>query len=534
MKLQNLAIIFIVIMLPISIVLSAYTRNQIKTLNLQTSYDSKLVNSTYDAVKAFQINTLSNTSSDVASSKMRDIKASANVFFDSVANSFGLSGYNADTIKNYVPALVYTLYDGYYIYSPYTNNLGEDITLYNNSTYQNGQTVQGLKPYVYYSCRYIKGNIDVVITYTLDNYITVQGKVGENYVNKSGYLLDNIDITNDIVKYRNVEIEKENIQERVIIDDDESKKTAIYPYVQLNGVKYYLENDEKIFSVVNGEKMYLSNNLAEKYRNDYFNDDNDSAINYYKKAKEFTDWVRDNLGDLKYSDAKNENGESITDSDGKSVNGLYGNTLIFKKQDGKSIEDEDSNFNEHRIAVIRYAIQKNLSIAIANFNDYSNSNNEFQMPNLSETDWYRIIHHPSLISFLQGLAIGGKMYNGYAVITNDKTQEVVSEDSIFIVNGDQYSRVNEKGLNDKEDLIGYFNVDFEKKLYRINDENYYCYPHDELGSYSSIVNQTSVESYTSIYDYLSDKPDLAKAYYTALGRERYGMYRVNYDNYINN
>ena len=533
MKLQNLAIIFIVIMLPISIVLSAYTRNQIKTLNLQTSYDSKLVNSTYDAVKAFQINTLSNTSSDVASSKMRDIKASANVFFDSISNGFGLSGYNADAIRNYVPALVYTLYDGYYIYSPYTNNLGEDITLYNNSTYQNGQTVQGLKPYVYYSCRYIKGNIDVVITYTLDNYITVQGVIGGNYVNKSGYLLDNIDeITNNSVKYRNVKITKENIQERVIVNESSALN---YSYVQLNGVKYYLQNDGKIFSVVNGEKIYLSDNLTEQYRNSYFNNSgNDSAINYYKNAQKFTLWVRENLGSLQYSDAKNERGESITDNDGKSVNGLNGNTLIFAKQTGKSIEDEDSNFNEHRIAVIRYAIEKNLSIAIANFNSYSNSNNEFQMPNLSETDWYRIIHHPSVISFLQGLAIGGKMYNGYAVITNDKTQEVVSEDSIFIVNGDQYSRINEKGLNNKDNLIGYFNIDFEKKLYHIGDDNYYCYPHDELGSYSSIVNQTSVESYKNIYDYLSDKPNLAKAYYTALGRERYGMYRINYDNYINN
>lgn len=530
MKLQNLAIIFIVIILPISILLSAYTSNQIKTINLQTTYDSKLVDSTYDAVKAFQLNTLSNTSSDVASSKIRDIKASANTFFNSVAENFGLSEYNADVIQNYVPALVYTLYDGYYIYSPYTNNIN-GINVDENSAYQNDDTVIGLKPYVYYSCRYKSGNIDVVITYTLDNYITVQGTIGAEYVNKSGYLLDNVtNIQDDNVKYRGIAISKENsesVSENVVSDANSIKRL---PYVQINGVKYYKESAEKIFSIVNGEKTYLSENSTKQYNDKYFNS-NYSAVNYYKKAYEFTNWVKNNLGTLIYKDAVDENGNAIKDSDGNPVNGLSGNTYIFN--DNKhSIEEEDSNFNEHRVAVIRYSIQKNLSIAISNFNDYSSSNNEFQMPELSETDWYRIINNVSVISFMQGISIGGKMYNGYAVVTNNKTQEVVSEDSIYIVNGDQYSRVNEKGLNEKDNLIGFFNVDFEKKTYNINNQKYYCYPHNEFASYSSVVSQTAVNDYINIYDYLSDKKELAKAYYTALGRERYGMYRVNYDNYI--
>ena len=247
MKLQNLAVIFVIIMLPISIVLSTYTRNQIKTLNLQTSYDSKLVDSTYDAVKAFQLNTISNTSSDIATSKIRDISASVNVFFNSVADNFGLSGYNADTIKDYVPAVVYTLYDGYYIYSPYTNNLNKnngeeyEIKVENNSLYRDGNTIIGLKPYVYYSCRYVKGNIDVVITYALDNYITVQGNIGSEYVNKSGYLLDNVtDEQTESVKYRGIEINKENnsnVSENVVTSSNTAKKL---PYVQINGVKYYV------------------------------------------------------------------------------------------------------------------------------------------------------------------------------------------------------------------------------------------------------------------------------------------------------
>ena len=46
MRIQNLAIIFLIIILPISIVLSAYTQFQIKTLNLQTDYDTRLTSAT--------------------------------------------------------------------------------------------------------------------------------------------------------------------------------------------------------------------------------------------------------------------------------------------------------------------------------------------------------------------------------------------------------------------------------------------------------------------------------------------------------
>lgn len=545
MKIQSLAIIFIIIVLPISLVLATYTQYQSKTLSLQSTYDSRLIDSTYDAVKAFQINTLSNTSSDVASSKIRDIEASANAFFDSVADNFGLSEYNSDTIKQYVPALVYTLYDGYYIYSPYINtininnsNKDDDIKLKSSSTYKNGETLQGLKPYVYYSCRYIpNSNSDFVITYTLDNYITIQGKINGESVNKSGYLLNNIGEKSGNPTYRGIEITSEYVSEDIV---QSKTKTKTLPYVQINGVKYY-RDENRVFSIVNGNKIYLSTNSTNQFIGTYFIDGNknQSAQNYYKKAKEFTEYITKNttLKQLTYGDARDEKGNRILNTEGKEIAGLSGNEKVFSYNTTISIEDAKSNFNEHRTAVIRYSIQKNLAAAIANFNSYSNSTNEFQMPNLSEEDWYSIINDVSIISFMQGVSIGGKMYNGYAVVTNNKTQEVVAEDSIYIINSqdEYYSTIKENGLNEKSGLMGYFNVDFEKKEYKIKDgsdtKSYYCYPHSQLGSYESVVNQTSVTSYTDVHKHLKDKPNLAKSYYTALGRERYGMYRVNYDIY---
>ena len=78
-------------MLPISMVLTIYVQNQVETLELQVSYDFKLRNATYDAVKAFQLNTINSGSSDLANSKMRDIEASVNTFFNSIASNFNMS-----------------------------------------------------------------------------------------------------------------------------------------------------------------------------------------------------------------------------------------------------------------------------------------------------------------------------------------------------------------------------------------------------------------------------------------------------------
>lgn len=171
MKLQGLAVIAIIIILPMTIILSSYSQSQIKTLQLQTQYDSKLQNATYDAIKAFQLNMSNSSTSDLANSKMRDIKASVNTFYNSLASHFNMVGYGKDVLQNYVPAIVYTLYDGYYIYSAYDNTLDAE-----DKFDENGESIYGLKPYIYYSCRYKPNdNSDFVITYSLDSYITIQG-----------------------------------------------------------------------------------------------------------------------------------------------------------------------------------------------------------------------------------------------------------------------------------------------------------------------------------------------------------------------
>ena len=575
MKIQDLAIIFVIIILPISLLLSEYTQFQIQTLKTQTAYDAKLTTATYDAIKAFQLNANNETYSDLANEELRDLTASVNSFRNSLMSTFKLNGYTEEELNNYIPALVYTLYDGFYIYSPYENEnhryidstTGETVTKETKDTGDvetdgNGDKLYGIKPYISYSCRYKKAapdNIDVVITYALDNHITVQGMVDGKYVNKSGYLIDNIDTTVNPITYNGVKIEKEQLIEKV--------GNKYYKYIKYNGTKYYWDEINKtIFTISNGTIQIHakeSNNQVEYENKTNMIKNNDSAQQYYRAADEFTEWFKGTkLSDLTYGDAY----DVIVANDGSSYNiekMWNGNTTkIFEFNNSdtnfeKNIENESSNFNQHRLAVIRHKIETNLAIAISNYNNYSGAtSNIFQMPELKEDEWDQIIHNISLISFLQGLPIGGKIYNGYTLVTNSESEEVVLEENIYILgriddgDGDEtndkkvYCRIGDKGLETggkikidagsyvsgdatrKVISAGRLNLDFIRNL--ITDDistRYYYALGDYNASYDSVIMQNNVTTYDDIYKYVNNQSDsLKKAFYTALGRERMGKY----------
>ncbi|MBO5397393.1 MAG: hypothetical protein J6A36_00440 [Clostridia bacterium] len=121
MKIQSLAVVFAIIILPIVIILSYYIHAEVDTIAIQTSYDTKLIDSTHDAMVAFEINTANEDLSTVADSLRSIIEASTNVFFNTLATNLGISNAGNSAVDSYVPALLYTLYDGYYIYSPTRN-----------------------------------------------------------------------------------------------------------------------------------------------------------------------------------------------------------------------------------------------------------------------------------------------------------------------------------------------------------------------------------------------------------------------------
>lgn len=487
MKIQGLAVLAMIIIIPMSIILHVYSSYQIKTLKNQIEYDARLNSATYDAIKAFQTNMSNSSSSMVMDSKIRDLSAAVNIFYSSLASHFDMAGYGEDLLRNYVPAIVFTLYDGYYIYSAYENTLDEkDAPIINNnpdSTYKDGEELYGLKPYIYYSCRYIYNGSDIVITYSLDNYITVQGRVngtnGVEYVNKSGYVLKDTDITGsgDNIRYKGFKIleesNKEGLKQNVFVPvavtkgdgkpDIESFATleGVSPTVaenggaiikcqfnKVNGTKYYIYGDD-IFSIINDKLNKQLNPDDERAIQKEAIETNKNGLVFYQKAQEFTKWVNDNLSWVRPRYAVKENGESYGPKYSEIDPTPYDDLdKIFGY--GIDVEDEKSNFNAHKMQVIKNSIETNLALAINKYNLVSSSSLKFAMPRLQDHEWESISKGVSMITFLQGLSIGGKIYNGHSIVQNTLTEDYVSKDSIYIVAGDgMYYRVTDPDLLNK-------------------------------------------------------------------------------------
>ena len=610
MKLQSLAVIFIIIIMPITMVLSEYVNNKIKTQETELLYDTRLLNSTYDAIKAYQLNTINNEFGDVTNKKIEDIQAAAKTFFNSLSSSFNYTGYNSEVMKEYVPAVVFTIYDGYYTYSPYENVLtninegGEGVSDgYDPEYSKEGEKHEGLKTYVYYACRYsntvnastsLPNNTDFTIVYTLDNYITIQGMINNEYVYDYGYLYS-------IANSRNEEgIYKENEHSywydgvNFTDTDTEELKEYVgdteYSYAKINGKKYYLDEnayrDREGTVDIDGDTVskktgifYISSSTGERnysqtkgYLGDATEEANDtnfkkyykaikhnkSAYEYYKNVYEFSKAVlgsterKDKAGnqhDRGYNLA-NLNSNDVVIANGNISNDITSLEKNIKIFDGK-IQKAGSNFNQHRKAVIRNVIETNLTTAIASFSSGA-TNEEFIMPKISEEDWETIENDVCAISFMQGMSIGSKKYNGYSVVANTLTKEYVDENDIYILandgNGDIYCKVNDatigmgstiktKGTG-TENLTyypGIWKINFESKQYIEGGQNRIYVPiKDYAGSYTSImgsyaVNPIGEDMYTYVHEKGTD--ELKKIYYKALGRERWGAYNVNNINY---
>lgn len=549
MKLQHLAIIFIIIILPISLVVSSYIQTQIDTINRQQIYSTNLKNATYDAIKAFQLNTINNKYSTISDSKIRDIEASINTFYNSMGTELGASGYRKIDLQNYIPAMLYSMYDGYYIYSQYKNVLS------NNE--QDGYK-SGLKPYIYYSCRYKKGNNDFIVNYTLDNAITIYGNINGKYVTKSGYLINPelvdvnsivIDRGNNIIKslkYNGVTIERELLSEQLIIagKDDDNYIRDTYQYIIYNNRKVYKDNNGYFWNN-NNHKQYIQDNETLTYLRKVTEGGNlysYSSVNYYYEAYEFSKWINEKLSSITQQNAVDEQENKITDF---AIN--TGDEKIFNLTKQNDPTKESSTFNQNRISVIRRSIQTNMVAAIANYNSIMKSTEyEFVMPKFTEEDWDKIENNISVAVFMQGMPLGSKYFNEYCVITNDKNKEFVSKDSIYMITEDgEMHFIGCKDIveNNEKVVSAYRNTDFERQTVVITegDEIYY-YPHSNTRCYDCIVNSTSTYNIDEIidgrvtkynpsetnYETINvDSSTLRKVYLTALAREKYDLYKTN-------
>lgn len=570
MKIQHLAIIFIIIIVPISFAMSEYIQTQIDTIKLQTEYKEALNSATSAALKAFQINSINNKYSNISDSKIRDIEASINTFYNSLTTSMTQYVSSKSELSVFVPAIVFNLYDGYYIYSSYNNVYtapNGDNTVRIDDNAKNYQ--DGLHPYIYYSCKYnIKDNgeeKEIIVNYTLDNAITVYGKFNGKYQTKSGYLINyknvNVDTEKKKVTYDGVEIGPETLKEHLLIVNDNGEvESKDYEYIVYKNRKVYKEEgengeDDKYFWYNNGKKTYLQ---SEKSNLDAYIGNNEfrsiSAYEYYKDAYDFSKWLVEKSGLVKITQ------ENMEDSFKKDFSANTGTKRIFDTtQPDNDPMVSGSVFNEHRIAVIRKSIETNLTTAIANYNSQSGSTYEFVMPKIDEVSWYSIENNVSIISFMQGMPIGQKYFNDYSVITNTKNEEVINSQSVYVVT----QNTNKKDVNYgnyeyhqpgckvliknsyNNTITGvYTNLSFSRQTLKVSEDSYrYFYPQARIkktttGCYNCIVNASgdyNIDDIISGSVKYKDKDidevklyNLRKSYLTGLARERYDLYKSNF------
>ncbi len=602
---------------------------QVDTISTENSYNTKLLDATYDAMFAFEINTANEELSSVADSMRSMILASNNVLLNSLATNLGISNTSKEKLQPYIPAVLYTLYDGYYIYAPTeTSKVArrtkeEENGLVTSSDYRffggdNGTSLieQGtdavygdilyeydkekkggayeyttikenakketdyvLKSYVQYSARYVKEDvpkkIDVTINYTLDNYLNIVGTIDGVYYTKTGYL-----IKKDLVSGYNESLNEEEAKDQILGKQDNQAEqnpgitvngeSISADWGMISGALNQLGYGDNIKTISEAED-YLKK--AQEEKADQLKEIQDleceigkyKAIAYYASSAIFSNWVYDNLGDLTYENINNdvmfnyyENAGYYQSTSKAGESDLYysfeGNTTpIFNKE--QDPEDTESNFNTHRIEVIKNSIKYNLNLAISAYckkNDFY----DFSLPVILDEEWDKIISNVSIVSFMQGWDCGLDIYNNYEMVSSTNNELMVSPSEIYYVekekfnNGENdYHRIDcsEWHKNPEENSIGDL-IAFKSKEVKYDKvstttsqgakydhKNFACYTCINTNNYNSLFRRNidywekPEKKYTAYYDKIASlqNGNLIRAGYIGIAKERQSTYKTN-------
>ncbi len=366
MKLPNLAIIFIVIILPLSVVLSTYMQLQLEVLNTKNEYSTKLLDAAYDGILSFELNSLSIDNAAGQSVKSY-VSNAVSAFFTSMAMNMGSSGASKINLQSYVPAILFTTYDGYYIYSPvktftpsltsdgiaeidpndgeliYETKSGGGTTNFSGGTYKplddsqvKKVTNYMIKPFIYYSATYASnnsytvtgsGDYVLVINYSLDNHIALYGNYMDSSgkkrtISKSGYLMD----------YDRIEISGD-FKLLGVANADENKKVRTVSYSKSRDDNFWIPLIE------NYDANYQDGNIVINDNNTHYKDDT------YKEGK-FGEYIIRGKGiNLYYEMSKygrDNGGEAIIDYTLKYDEEDPTHNPIKVKVDGIEITDKDA------------------------------------------------------------------------------------------------------------------------------------------------------------------------------------------------
>lgn len=640
MKVDGLAVVLAIILLPIILVVTYYIQLQVDTIAMENQYNTKLLSATYSAMSAFEMNTANEDLSSVADSMRSMILASNNIFFNTLATDLGMSNASKELLQPYVPAVLYTLYDGYYIYAPTEvpvvsekeneeNGLkvksgynfygelktenpgagerkiqdseieGADKAIYGDILYESKEGASKpytiyrenaklkeekdsyiLKSYVQYSARYIKNNIDVTIDYTLDNYLNIAGKVDDVFYTKTGYLIDRSVVesaqidgdSNVLVNWNEYDAKnailglKTEAEATTIPAANYAKVTVKGQIIESKfgeiasvlkdryGVEIKTMSDAEVYLNKMYEEYYEGNSSLFDTINDLeYKIQNSKAVAYYISSKIFSNWVYENLGDLEYEDIHqidSVEGYEFASGVKSEVQNLYyqfeGNTTkIFDESEDP--EDKKSNFNTHKLEVIKNSIKYNLNLAISVYRNTMNSSYIFSMPVLEDDEWDKILSNISIVSFMQGWDCGLNIYNNYQIVSSTNNELMVTPSEIYYVQKGKfndtsgtYHRIDCPEWENANEFVSFKSKEVKYDKVYHNSSTSYLYDHRNVACYTCINTQNYRSLLnTSLTDYyqriISKRVDGSggidqnrqKAAYIGIAKERQNTYKTN-------
>lgn len=493
----------------------------------------------------------------------------------------GIGGTAKENILNYVPAIVYMMYDGYYIYSPtyvpktITDSKGKQLFYYENGakgkklTNSAVQTINGkeetglpiyeakenaiseefsegdetktitfttdtnfakttykhvLKTFVPYTTTYSVNGQDYIINYTLDNYVRIYGQ-NETW---EGYIIEEY----GSIKYQNsteitfngATIKPETLSENIAVKNSGTDEITVenynYIYNSSNDKRYY--DNGKFFTVNSAyEKVYLSEV------------DVNHSLAEYKKLL-----IRPTENSPKYIELYqllNDEGNTTwyyKDSTGKYVKYNEFTGSVERKQDCSAINYYVENYlfnswiNEKELDADKIlSLRKqsiidnvNQNLNLAISNYSANSEINYTIPELTEADWEQALSGVSMITFFQGVKVGLKTYNNYSIVTSSENNEYVGENSLYYI-GDHDKYYHVKNCSSSGQLYeAYRKTEFKVQNYQLGDEVKYYYRHKYYAS-----NTATLECFDCIVNKnnMTETTDTNILYYNALARERY-------------
>ena len=486
MKLQNFTVIFVIIVLPIILLVSLYISTGLKTIKYQALYDTGLITATQDAIQAFEINTLKNKYSANAEIKRSAIKASVKMLENGLCNMCNISSYNTNEIEEYIPAVLFGMNNGFYLYAPSYN---PETEKYEHS----------LKNYVYYSEQLTPATTGseggIVIIYHLDSYIEVSGYFDGTYESGEGYL-----INKDVTEF--------SLNGRTDARNFEENYNPTSTFTASDYIKYY------------GTKIDIADELA---------------VNYFVDNYFFSEWfynkVFSNVTDCEWLDIASTNDpedpESAFSKHKKEVirnkiqNVLNSSITAYSKRTyGKNykmpkLTEEDWEKIYTDVSLTTFFQGK--KIGFTEYNGYCvlNSNNHYELIN------------PNLLYF------STDDNNDYKINTtsdyyhdircskiSDVASITINQDIGKTIRGWKIGRFQRKTITKTDETTG-------------DEKEEYIYERNELGCYECING--SVNSGTSVYDYIAvAEPSshtgntgiafIKQSYWTSLARERAKLY----------